>query len=120
MIMFKAITPEIHPLPNHSRHVWAGWDAYINTSDPDGLYAEFLSTNVPIHRELENNSDGLRAFESPITTDMSCVLAVLFNILDAQNRPPVLAESGRFQGTRNRDPSPAAINNSTATVPSAA
>jgi catechol 2,3-dioxygenase-like lactoylglutathione lyase family enzyme len=63
MIMFKVITPEIHPQPAHSRHEWAAWDAYINTSDPDALYAEFLSRDVPIHRELDNTSDGLRAFE---------------------------------------------------------
>lgn len=63
MIMFKAITPEIHPQPNHSRHEWARWDAYINTSDPDSLYAEFLAKDVPIHRELANTNDGLRAFE---------------------------------------------------------
>ena len=35
MLMFKAITPDIHPQPNHSRHAWAAWDAYINASDPD-------------------------------------------------------------------------------------
>lgn len=63
MISFKAITPEIHPQPNRSRHEWARWDAYVNTNNPDALYAEFLSRNVPIHRELDNTSDGLRAFE---------------------------------------------------------
>jgi catechol 2,3-dioxygenase-like lactoylglutathione lyase family enzyme len=63
MLMFKAITPDIHPQPNHSRHAWAAWDAYINASDPDSLYQEFLAAKVPIHRELANNSDGLRAFE---------------------------------------------------------
>jgi catechol 2,3-dioxygenase-like lactoylglutathione lyase family enzyme len=30
MIMLKSITPDIHPQPNHSRHEWARWDAYIN------------------------------------------------------------------------------------------
>jgi len=34
MLMFKAITPEVHPQPNHSRHEWARWDAYIYTDDP--------------------------------------------------------------------------------------
>jgi catechol 2,3-dioxygenase-like lactoylglutathione lyase family enzyme len=63
MISFKVITPEIHPQPNHSRHEWARWDAYVNTSDPDSLYAEFQSQHVPMHRELDNTSDGLRAFE---------------------------------------------------------
>ena len=63
MIMLKAITPELHPQPNHSRHEWASWDAYVNTSDPDALYAEFQSRQVAMHRELDNTSDGLRAFE---------------------------------------------------------
>ena len=63
MIMFKAITPEVHPQPNHLRHEWASWDAYIPTDDPDGLYAEFVSRQVPMHRELADTSDGLRAFE---------------------------------------------------------
>jgi catechol 2,3-dioxygenase-like lactoylglutathione lyase family enzyme len=72
MLMFKHITPEVHPQPNRSRHEWAGWDAYILTSDPDSLYAEFLASDVPIHRELADTSDGLRAFE--ITDNSGYVL----------------------------------------------
>ncbi len=63
MIMLKAITPEIHPQPNHSRHEWARWDAYIYTPDPDSLYAEYLANAVPMHHPLADTSDGLRAFE---------------------------------------------------------
>jgi catechol 2,3-dioxygenase-like lactoylglutathione lyase family enzyme len=63
MIMLKAITPEIHPHPNSSRHEWARWDAYVITSDPDSLYREFAERAVPIHRPLEDTNDGLRAFE---------------------------------------------------------
>ena len=63
MIMLKAIAPEIHPQPNHSRHEWARWDAYVYTSDPDSLYDEFAARAVPMHRPLEDTSDGLRAFE---------------------------------------------------------
>jgi len=63
MLMFKVITPEVHPQPNHSRHEWAAWDAYIYTDDPDSLYAEFVAKQVPMHRELANTNDGLRAFE---------------------------------------------------------
>ena len=63
MIMFKAIASDVHPQPNSSRHEWARWDAYINTDDPDGLYAEFVARGVPMHSELANTSDGLRAFE---------------------------------------------------------
>jgi catechol 2,3-dioxygenase-like lactoylglutathione lyase family enzyme len=63
MIMLKAITPEVHPQPNHSRHEWARWDAYVHTPDPDSVYAEFLANAVPIHRPLGDTGDGLRAFE---------------------------------------------------------
>lgn len=47
MISFKAITPDMHPQPNSSRHEWARWDAYIFTSDPDALYKEFQSMRLP-------------------------------------------------------------------------
>ena len=63
MLMLKAITPEVHPQPNHFRHEWARWDAYIYTSDPDLLYEEYVGKAVPIHSELSDTSDGLRAFE---------------------------------------------------------
>src|SRR5437868_7876756 len=46
MLMFKAITPEVHPKPNHSRHEWARWDAFIGTDDPDSLYTEFIGREV--------------------------------------------------------------------------
>ena len=72
MLMFKAITPEVHPQPNRSRHEWARWDAYIATDDPDSLYQEFVASEVPVHRELANTSDGLRAFE--ITDNSGYVL----------------------------------------------
>jgi catechol 2,3-dioxygenase-like lactoylglutathione lyase family enzyme len=63
MIMLKAISSEIHPQPNRSRHEWARWDAYINVDDPDDLYAEFADRSVRFHQELADTSDGLRAFE---------------------------------------------------------
>lgn len=72
MLSFKAIAPEIHPQPNHKRHEWARWDAYIYTDDPDSLYAEFNSKGAPVHRELSDTSDGLRAFE--ITDNSGYVL----------------------------------------------
>jgi hypothetical protein len=61
--MLKAITPEIHPQPNHSRHEWAPCDAYIYTPNPDSLYQECVSKAVPIHKHLEDTNDGLREFE---------------------------------------------------------
>jgi hypothetical protein len=62
MLMFKAITREVHPQPNRSRHEWARWDAYIGTDDPDSLYTEFVG-RIPCIGSLANTSDGLRAFE---------------------------------------------------------
>src|SRR5215510_1938178 len=62
-IMLKEINPEIQPVPNHSRHAWARWDAYIYTADPDELFEEYSSRNVPFHQPLLDNSDGLRGFE---------------------------------------------------------
>jgi catechol 2,3-dioxygenase-like lactoylglutathione lyase family enzyme len=72
MLNFKQIAPEIHPQPNRSRHDWARWDAYIFTDDPDSLYTEFVGRKVPMHRELANTEDGLRAFE--ITDNSGYVL----------------------------------------------
>lgn len=63
MIMLKAIAPDVHPQPNRSRHHYARWDAYVYTDDPDSLYTEFVAKGVPVHQQLANTSDGLRAFE---------------------------------------------------------
>ena len=63
MLMLKQILSGIHPQPNYSRHVWARWDAYVNTNEPDLLYAEYVGRSVPIHCELADTGDGLRAFE---------------------------------------------------------
>lgn len=62
-IMMKAILPEVSPLPNPSRHPWARWDAYVHTTDPDGLAEEFASRGVAFHEPLGVNSDNLRGFE---------------------------------------------------------
>src|ERR1051325_8453213 len=40
-VMLKAITPDVLPVPNHTRHPWARWDAYVITVDPDTLFEEF-------------------------------------------------------------------------------
>jgi catechol 2,3-dioxygenase-like lactoylglutathione lyase family enzyme len=85
MLMFKAITPEIHPQPNCSRHEWARWDAYILTSDPNSLYEEFLARDVPMNRKLANTSDGLRAFE--IRDNSGYVLCFGRPISDMESSP---------------------------------
>jgi catechol 2,3-dioxygenase-like lactoylglutathione lyase family enzyme len=62
-IMLKAIAPGIKPVPNHTRHEWARWDAYISATDPDALFEEFQKTGVVFHQPLKNDGDGLRGFE---------------------------------------------------------
>lgn len=62
-LMLKAITPEVQPMPNPSRHGWARWDAYVYTPDPDALAEEFTSRGVSFHEPLGVNSDQLRGFE---------------------------------------------------------
>ncbi|HZX58787.1 MAG TPA: VOC family protein [Mucilaginibacter sp.] len=62
-IMLKAITKDIKAVPNHTRHEWARWDAYISTEDPDALFAEYSSVGVMFHRTLSDDNDGLRGFE---------------------------------------------------------
>src|SRR6188508_1787964 len=51
-IMLKAITPEVLPRPNHTRHEWARWDAYIYTLDPDPLFDEFRQRGASFVKEL--------------------------------------------------------------------
>jgi catechol 2,3-dioxygenase-like lactoylglutathione lyase family enzyme len=62
-IMLKAIADDIKPIPNHTRHEWARWDAYISAADPDALFEEYLSNGVTFHKPLRNDDDGLRGFE---------------------------------------------------------
>jgi uncharacterized glyoxalase superfamily protein PhnB len=62
-IMLKAITPDVLPMPNHTRHEWAHWDAFVYTADPDTLAAEFTARGVRLRTPLGNNDDNLRGFE---------------------------------------------------------
>ena len=62
-INLKEITPEIQPVPNHTRHEWARWDAYVHTEDPQGLFEEFQSRGVEFFSHLQINGDNLFGFE---------------------------------------------------------
>jgi catechol 2,3-dioxygenase-like lactoylglutathione lyase family enzyme len=62
-IMLKEITPDIKPLPNHTRHEWARLDAFIYASDPDVLFEEYRAGGVSFHQPLLDDGDGLRGFE---------------------------------------------------------
>ena len=63
-IMLKAIVPDVLPHPNHTRHEWARWDAYICTRDPDTLFTEFKQRGVSFVKELSFIDDGLWGFEA--------------------------------------------------------
>jgi catechol 2,3-dioxygenase-like lactoylglutathione lyase family enzyme len=62
-IMLKAIADDIKPIPNHTRHEWARWDAYISTEEPDTLFEEFSSVGVTFRQHLKDDGDGLHGFE---------------------------------------------------------
>jgi catechol 2,3-dioxygenase-like lactoylglutathione lyase family enzyme len=62
-IMLKTILPEVLPCPNHTRHPWARWDAYIYTMDPDTLFEEFRQRGVSFVKELSFIDAGLWGFE---------------------------------------------------------
>jgi catechol 2,3-dioxygenase-like lactoylglutathione lyase family enzyme len=62
-IMLKEINAEVKPVPNHTLHEWARWDAYISTIDPDKLFEEYRSNAVAFSKPIHDNSDNLRGFE---------------------------------------------------------
>lgn len=53
----------ITPQPNHTRHQWAPWDAFVFLADPDALAAELAGRGVGFHKEIRDTDDGLRGFE---------------------------------------------------------
>ena len=62
-IMLKAILPDVLPQPNHTRHEWARWDAYIYTLDPDALFDEFSRRGASFVKKLSFIDEGLWGFE---------------------------------------------------------
>ena len=62
-IMLKAVAADVKPIPNHTRHKWAAWDAYISTAEPDTLFEEYRSGGVEFSQAIQDDNDGLRGFE---------------------------------------------------------
>jgi len=62
-IMLKAIVPDVLPQPNHTRHEWARWDAFIYTLDPDPIFDELRQRGVSFVKELSFIDEGLWGFE---------------------------------------------------------
>ena len=78
-IMLKAILPDVQPVPNHTRHEWARWDAYIYTLDPDTLFEEFKQRGASFVKELSFIDDGLWGFE---VTDVDGYVLAFFRAHD--------------------------------------
>src|SRR5215813_10883675 len=76
-IMLKVIAPDVLPCPNHTRHAWARWDAYIYTLDPDALFDEFRRRGASFVQELSFIDDGLWGFE---VTDADGYVLAFFRI----------------------------------------
>lgn len=62
-LFLKEISDSIEPQPNHTRHEWAPWDAFVFVNDPDSLAAEFTSRGAGFRSEIADTDDGLRGFE---------------------------------------------------------
>jgi len=62
-IMLKAIAEDIKPIPNHTRHIWARWDAFIHAAKVDALFEEYSAHGVTFRQSIQDDEDGLRGFE---------------------------------------------------------
>jgi len=78
-IMLKTISAEVLPCPNHTRHAWARWDAYIHTLDPDVLFDEFRQHDVRFVKDLSFIDAGLWGFE---IADADGYVLAFFNLRD--------------------------------------
>src|ERR1700727_1588803 len=47
----------VSPLPNHTRHPYMRWDAFVYASDPDALAAEFADHGAAFSAPLEDTHD---------------------------------------------------------------
>jgi catechol 2,3-dioxygenase-like lactoylglutathione lyase family enzyme len=54
---------DVSPLPNHKRHRYMRWDAFVYVSEPDALAAEFADHGAAFSEPLKDTHDGLRGFE---------------------------------------------------------
>ncbi len=54
---------DVAPIPNHARHPFMRWDAFVYTQDPDALAAEFTGLGAAFSEPLQDTHDGLRGFE---------------------------------------------------------
>ena len=76
-IMLKEVLPDVLPRPNHTRHEWARWDAYIYTLNPDALFDEFSQRGASFVKTLSFIDDGLWGFE---VTDADGYVLAFFHV----------------------------------------
>ena len=62
-ILLKETISDTCPVPNHTRHERARWEAFLLVSDPDALFAGFESRGLAFHEPLADTDDRLRTFE---------------------------------------------------------
>ena len=62
-IMLKEIAADVKPVPNHTCHKWARWDAYISVAEPDTLFEEYDSGAIVFRQPFRDDDDGLHGFE---------------------------------------------------------
>jgi catechol 2,3-dioxygenase-like lactoylglutathione lyase family enzyme len=60
-LFFKS-DKDVSPLPNHMRHHYMRWDAFVYAQEPDALAAEFASHGAAFSEPLKDTHDGLRGF----------------------------------------------------------
>ena len=87
-IMLKAILPDVLPQPNHTRHEWARWDAYIYTRDPDALFDEFSQRGASFVKKLSFIDEGLWGFE---VTDADGYVLAFFHLRGKEEAPQSVA-----------------------------
>jgi catechol 2,3-dioxygenase-like lactoylglutathione lyase family enzyme len=61
--LFVKSDRDVSPLPNHKRHPFMRWDAFVYAQDPDALAAEFADHGTAFSVPLQDTRDGLRGFE---------------------------------------------------------
>lgn len=61
-LMLKSTPDLVHPMPNHLRHEWVPWDAFVFVADPDTLAEEYADGDL-ISADIRDRDDGVRGFE---------------------------------------------------------
>lgn len=62
-LYLKEIGPDVTAAPNHLRHEWAPWDAFVWTQSPEQLAASLEARGTALHRPLTLRDDKLYGFE---------------------------------------------------------